>query len=424
MRLSNKIRIVILALWILFIPVLSFAQIHVELTPGVSLNETYDDNIYLDQINETSDFITTFSPNILLDFLSQNSQFSLQYSPTFVWYDKEDQNDTIRHSASFSFSQELSQNLRFDLSNSYDRSEDPLDETDVGVIDRDTRNIYWRNSGRSSLRYIFGPENEFSLGYGMSILENEDIALDDNKTQDYFSRVIFWINPQNGMELNYRYIEAAFYRDDNSTPGDNYTGQSSSARYSHRFTTHTTGSIYYGFTSRRFDGNTEDYNVHDASIGFDHAFTQDLSASLDGGYFWQVNAQSNDVTGYTYNGSLVNQFEHGQFSIGGSGGWGEFYQETDRRGFARYWSLNTNIDYQIIEPLNFYVGASYRHNRDAGNRDWEHRVGNCGFRWTFFRWYSLSLDYSNHKAVDDIPTAGYEDNRVMLTISMGRLFRW
>jgi hypothetical protein len=229
---------------------------------------------------------------------------------------------------------------------------------------------------------------------------------------------------KNGIDLYYEYLNTTFSRDDGSLPSDDFYGHATNMTYNHRFTEYTTGSIYYGFTSRRFDGNTEDYDIHNGSLGLDHAFTRDVSINLAGGYFIQKNMKSEDLTGYTYSGTLSEQSERGSFTLGGSAGWREAYQDVERRGFIRYWSLNIGTEYAAVESLNVYANGSYTHNRDSVNREWETWEGNCGLRWVFARWFSLSLDYAHREVMDDIDTAEYEDNRIMLIISASRLFRW
>jgi hypothetical protein len=402
----------------------AFAKYHFDFTPSISVSEVYDDNIYLNSTNEKSDYITTVTPGFSLNVLSENNHLELSYAPGFVWYDKEDQNDTVRHSATLNFGQDLTQHLKFDLTDRYIKSEDPLEDTEDIEGIRNTRNTYQRNTALISLRYLFGPENSLTVDYRHSILENKDKALDDGITQVPSAKMIYWFNVKNGIELNYGFTKADFWRDDNSIAGDDYDGNSAGITYIYRFTPHTRGSIGYDFESRDFDGFSEDYDVHTGSIGLDHEFSPDLSLVVEGGYFIQKNDRSDDENGYTYNASLVKRFERGSVTVGGRGGWDENYLDAERRGFSRYWSVNTNADYQILEALNGYVGGSYRTDKEANNEKRETWRGNCGIRWDFLRWFSLSLDYSHAERDGDENTNGYQDNRVMLILNASKLYRW
>ncbi|MDY6878777.1 MAG: outer membrane beta-barrel protein [Thermodesulfobacteriota bacterium] len=400
------------------------AQYHFELTPAISVSEEYDDNLYLESDNEVSDYITSVSPGITLSVLSQNTLLDLAYSPTFVWYEDEDENDTVRHSATLTFSQHLSEHVTFDLSDTYLKSEDPLEDTEEVEGVRTTRNTYERNSGSASLTLLFGPENALTGGYRHTLLENEDITLDDGTTQNPFGSLSYWFNVKNGIELSYDYTKAEFTRDDASLPGDDYTGHGAGIRYIHRFRPHTRGSVGYDYTTRDFDGLEEDYAVHEGSIGYEHDFSPDFSISLGVGYFVQKNDYSEDENGATLDASLSKRFERGSITINGSSGWDEAYLEAERRGFTRYWSGEARLEYQILGPLAGYLGGSYRWDEDEIDREWDTVRGNCGLTLSFLRWFSTSIDYEYAERDDDVDTDDYELNRVTLMFTATKLFRW
>jgi len=403
---------------------ISLADYSFELVPRISVSQVYDDNIYLDNINEKSDYLTTVSPGINLTISSLNNSLSLDYAPTWVRYNKYDENDTVRQAGTLGFWQNMAEHLRFDLTDTYLKSEEPLEETEDVEGVRTTRNTYQRNTGSASLRYQFGPEDTIAFGYRHNLLENEDPTLDDGTIQNPFCSISYWFNVENGLELNYEFTDAIFWRDDDSLAQDDYQGHAAGLRYIYRFTPHSRGSIGYDFTNRSFEGFTEDYEVHEGTVGLEHVFSPDLSLSIGGGYFIQQNEISNDVTGYSYDASLAKRFERGSFTIGGQGGWDEAYLEAERRGFIRFWSANTRLDYQIMEPLSVYGGVSYRQDSDQDNRESRTWRGNCGLRWAFLRWFSLSLDYSYAERDDDVDTGDYRVNRVMLILTGSKQYRW
>ena len=415
----RKIWIPFLVYLFLF-PMTSLAEYTFELIPRFSVSQIYEDNIYLDNTNEKSDNLTTVSPGINMTISSLNRTLSIDYAPTWVWYDKYDQNDTVRHSGTLTLAQELTEHLRFDLTDTYLKSEEPLEETEEVEGVRTTRNTYQRNTGRASVSYQFGPENALTLGYEHSLLENEDVTLDDGTTQNLFTTLTHWFNVKNGLELNSQFTRADFSRDDAFIAGDDYRGHATGIRYIHRFTPYTRGSTRYNLTTRNFEGDTEDYKVHEGALGFEHSFSPDLSLSLEGGVFTPKNERSEDETGYSYDASLVKGFKRGSFTIGGRGGWDEAYLEAERRGFTKYWSANTRLEYQLMERLDSYAGGSFRRDRNTENREWETWRGNCGLRLEFLRWFSLSLDYSYAQRDDDVDTEDYRGNTVMLTLTASK----
>lgn len=446
-------------IWIFFLvslfPMISQAEYSFELIPRISVSEVYDDNIYLQSANEKSDYITTVSPGLSFTMSSLNNSLHLDYSPSWVWYDDEDQNDTVRHSGTLTFGQNLSEHLRFDLTDSYLKSEEPVEETEGVEIVRHSRRTYQRNNGQASLRYLFGPENALSIGYGQSLLKNEDVAVDGGRTQNPFATVTYWFNVKNGMELNYGFTKGEFWREDEPEAVDDHTGHSAGISYIYRFTPRTSGSVGYAFTNRHFERRTGDYKVHDGFIGFDHDFSPYLALNIEGGYFIQDYEEATGQSGLNYDASLVKSFEKGRFTIGGSGGWDEAYLDVERRGFSRYWSSVTSLEYQIMERLSSYAGGSYRWDKDeernewrtwqgswglqwafgrsfslsmgysrSESNEWETWRGSCGLRWEFLRWFSLALDYSYAERDDDVDTGDYKANRLMLNITANKPFRW
>ena len=234
----------------------------------------------------------------------------------------------------------------------------------------------------------------------------------------------YWFNVKNSIELSYDFTDAAFSRDNNLTPGDDYNGNSAGIKYTYFFRPHRWGSMSYNFTNRNFDGLTEDYAVHEGALGFGYSITRDMSFILGGGIFNQVNEESDDELGYNYNVSLINNFKKGSFRIAGREGWDESYLDAERRGFIRFWSADTRLDYLLLKNLRVHADASFRQNKDADDRKWQTLRGNCGLNLDFFRWFSLSLDYKYAQRDDDVDMEDFTDNRIMLSLTAKRLYRW
>jgi hypothetical protein len=404
------------------VPSLSFAR--TEFTPAISVSELYDDNIDLTQTNKISDWITTISPSLNLTFASEKNNFQLRYAPSIVRYKKTDNNNTIGQSGTLTLGEELTDRLRVDLNDTLLRSEDPIEQTEGVFGARRTRNPYLRNNGGASFTYLFGPEDTFKLGYNHSFLKNEDVNLNDNTYATPFMGLTYWFNVSNGIELNYQYNIADFSRDDNIVPSDAYTGNAVGLKYSYRFSQHTTATLGYNLNTRLFEGATENYDIHEGKIGLTHSFKNDTSLSLSGGYFQLKNEHSPDDNGFSYNASFTKNFNRGNFTIGGNGGWREGYQEAVRTGLIKYWGMNSQFSYQILERLENHASIFYIQNKEeATERKYKTYGGSYGWRWSFLRWFSLSVDYTRSDRRDDIDAFSYVDNRVMMSLTANRLFR-
>ncbi|MFP3927928.1 MAG: outer membrane beta-barrel protein [Desulfobacteraceae bacterium] len=406
------------------------SEVRYEVTPSISVSEEYDDNIYLDAENEQSDYMTNVTPSVKLDMVSERGNLAFKYAPTFVRYHKRSENNTVRHNASLEFNRALSERLDFSFTDTFLRSEDPLSELEMvdeveGV--RRTREPYYRNNARGGFTYRYGPSNTVTAGYGHSWLDNKDQSVDDSTVHTPFANLTHWFDIQNGMDLSYTYTKADFESDEpGRLPGDDYTGHSMGGGYTRRFTEHTSLRVGYSFTTRDFDGETSDYVVHEPSATLSHAFSEFTSGSLTVGYFFQDRDRGQDSSGPSFSGSITRRIERGSVSFSARGGWDEAYQEAERTGFSKYWGVNGDLSYALRERLTATAGASYRHDtqEEPGDRSWDTWRANCGLNWSFMRWFSLSLTYTHTERDHDIPTEDYKDNRVMLSISGSRLFRW
>ena len=92
----SKLLFFIVTYFFLF-PMLCFAGYRYEIKPRISVQQVYDDNIYLDSADEESDYLIFVSPGINMTISSQNNSLSLDYSPVWVWYHTNDENNTVRH---------------------------------------------------------------------------------------------------------------------------------------------------------------------------------------------------------------------------------------------------------------------------------------------------------------------------------------
>jgi uncharacterized protein (PEP-CTERM system associated) len=149
-----------------------------------------------------------------------------------------------------------------------------------------------------------------------------------------------------------------------------------------------------------------------------------VSASL--GYFIRVNEITDNQDGPTYTASLTRNFERGNITVGGSGGWS--YENLQQgvgltSGFSQYYGGYVNGRYEILERVNIYAGISYRHDKYTLDSA-DYWRGNCGVRWDFLRYFFVALDYSYVDRSEDLGLNEYTDNRVMLSIGASKLFQW
>ena len=450
-KLSQLLFFIFPLILLLFPLSIALAQLEIDFLPSISITQEYNDNIYLndnntylDTINKTSDYISIASPRGVLILSSQTSSMEMMYSPSFVNYASEDINNTTRHLASLTFMKQISQYWSINCSERYIKSEESVEDIDDINDFRSGRDSYQRNNGMASLSYLFGSENELSIGYQYSWVDNnynnrsdfsssssivDTERVDNATTQRPFFNIDYWFDLTNGLELDYEFVKAIFWGEE-AYPGNpaNFTGHSLGIAYKHRFRQDSLAFIRSAFTERNFVKNhgitypqDDDHIIYELTTGLDISFLQYYSLAFDIGFFTQVNDLRHNESGIIYSLSLIKNIEHGRITVNGAGGWDELYLQGGPPGFSNYWSLFTRVDYQLLEPLTGYMRASFRHDKDGSYREWDSIEEGAGLKWNFSDNFSFSLDYSyaERDGFDD-----FQVNRVMLIMSADSLYRW
>jgi len=405
----------------------AYAQTRIEVTPMVTVSETYDDNINLTKTNKVSDYITVVTPGVAMSLVRENTNLQVTYAPSFTRYaDNDDLNNTAQ-SAGLAFGQDLVQGLRFNLTDTYLQSNDPLQDPQNLQGLRQTRNKYRTNITNASLGYIFGAENRVNIGYTYNYYRNDEITLDDSTVQNPYANLTYWFDVRNGTEVTYGYTDAQFTRDDNLLAASDYTSNAAGIRYLRRFTPHSTAYVGYNYSTFDYERILpQDFNVHNGLVGLDYSFSPEYTVSSSLGYFIRVNEITDNQDGPTYTASLIRRFDRGSVTVGGNGGWS--YENLQQgvgltSGFSQYYGGYVSGTYEILERVNLYAGLSYRHDKYTLDSA-DYFRGNCGVRWDFLRYFYVALDYSYIDRSEDLGLNEYTDNRIMLTFGASKLYQW
>jgi hypothetical protein len=265
---------------------------------------------------------------------------------------------------------------------------------------------------------VFGAENRLDVGYRRNDRESTDVTLNDVRVHAPFMGLTYWFDVRNGIRLDYT------YRDINYSIDDDFTSHEPGVQYLRRFSPQSIGFLAYKYTTRDFDGRTEDFVVHDASAGLDHAFTPEYSIRARAGYFMRVNDISDNSYGPSYSLFVTRAFARGSITIGGDGGWEEAYLRRGTTRFRKYYGGSARANFRILERVTLFAGASYRWSRDDRDIELKNFRGDCGVRWSFMRYASLSLEYRYADRNSDIEPDSYTSNRVMLLLNVSKPYKW
>lgn len=412
--------------------------------PRVSATEEYTSNVFLSEDDEEDDFITIVSAGFTAALLGKSSGLEISYDPAYSKYYDFDENDTWRHAAELRGWSDLTRRTRFEISNSFLRTEDPLAEEDILALRdadvvqegdttiRQNRRTYYRNTARTRLSYQFGQDDSVYAGFEYGLLRNNDSQEEDN---DHYSPSVglnYWFVPRFGFESNATYTKANFDQDsdfigDGTDDFDNYAGMIRFiGRTGERFSVFAQHDQIY----RDFDGDDNDYMVYAPSAGFTYAVERGLNLRLGAGYFYVDVDNDDDEQGVFGNGQIDKTWtsRRGSLTLAALTGLDQNNFGAENVGLERFAALQSSANYELARTVTWDVNGSYRYSDVVGDADQgaEDNTGEkvhrfrAGSGLTFepLKWMAIRLAYNFNKINSENEADEYDEHRGFLNITL------
>ena len=407
----------------LLIPSIAFADYKIVLTPKISINGEYTDNVNLRSENEEDDYITTITPSLDLEVSKRNRGIIISYAPGYSRYDKNSTYNTWRHSVRLSGWTEISERTRLTIDDTFRRSEEPISEEDTTI--RRDRNIFFTNFANLNLAHQIGKSDSISIGYVYSMLENDDAAIQDNERHNPSISFSHMFTPLIGLDTNVAYTRGTF-----SGASDDFDQWNGSLQLSRVFAKYLRGFVRYAHTYMNFEGESEDYQIYDPSLGITYIIDEGTSISIGVGYFIQDRERSSNTVGFNIDSDIQKTWtlKRGTINLTGSSGYGESYFGAEILGFNTYYQGGCSLSYQLTRTLTGSLSGSYRLTdyKDLA-ADREDRTASAGAGLTYnppIRWLpiSIGLNYA-YRSIDSTQSENeYTDSRFLLDVSTSKTF--
>jgi len=387
----------------------------------LSLSEEYNDNLNLDSDNEEDDFITIITPGIQTSLGWQRTGFSAAYDLGYSIYNEHSENDSFRHHGEVGWWWNVFQHTRLTLGDSYVKSEDIADLPDSGT-ERASREGYYSNSARMNLVHRFGENRNVSAGYVYGISNYEDEENDDNISHDAFIDSTYFFNPHTGVETHLAYTKGLY---DIAQDFDEWVGTLRLMRNLSRGL-QINGSYSHTMMSYEDEGDDNNYQIYNPSVGIRYSFGEDGIMALNIGYFIQDIDSQNNEKGLTVDGNVGRswRFRQGTISLTGSSGYENSQLNSENLGFNVYYGAESRFEYQFSRTVSSSIFATYRHNDYVNSSpDDSDRVdklisSGCSLNLQIARWLSSSLDYNFRNLNSNSDENNYTENRVMIRINV------
>ena len=393
------------------------------ITPRVSAGVEYTDNVRLVPDNTESDYITTVTPGITLEVSGRPAGLTLDYAPSYVNYADGTYEDYWAHAVNLDGWWQSGRHTRFELTNAFLRTEDPISDDDLTV--RTTRNPYTRNTANISLEQQFGAENVATLGFEYSILENEDPTIDDSQEYVPSFELTYWMNVRWGLDLSAVYTRAEYDVPAPDVP-DDFDSLYGSLRLLHRFNRHITGFFGYAHTYLDYEYSDQDlllndYTIHDAFAGFEYDINDTTFLSVTAHYFVRDIEDGSDDDGTPIDLDFTKTFQRGSVALNAGGGYNYTTVSAENLGYYVYYGGGLTADYQFTrlitgDLLGLYEWRDYR-DVPGGREDNVFRAGG-GLSFELLRWLTMRAGYL-YRVVDSTDEVNnYRENRVSLLFTI------
>jgi hypothetical protein len=390
----------------------------------LSASEQYDNNIFLEKDYKKSDWLTVVGPGFTLKVLTEKTPINLDYDLGYTYYARDKADDELRHRLSLSGFRgvPITDRLTVDLNESLYISDDPIEEEQGVTSVRRDRRRYYRNTADGRINYLFGAEDSLYLGFYHGLLQNNDSTIQDSQRYGPRAGISYWFNIRNGITLDSSYERNDFEK----TSEDNFEEYIGNATFIHRFNPNTNVSLGYKIDSLDYKEEfqatqltNEDYIVHSGSLGLNHQFTRNASVSLSGGYWLQDRDVSDNRDGFIGELSFTQMLENLSFTLSGSGGYRQQFNEAENLGFSKFYRASAALDWQLLENLTAKVSGFYQRDNYKEipiKREDDYYGGYASLTYLLLPGLSASLSYDCRRRDSNISSEEFTDNRVTFSL--------
>ncbi len=395
--------------------------------PYISLEEEYNDNLFLAPTNKIDDYITTVRPGIKYLNMGKQAGVDLDYSLGAVFYKDNSDLDYISHNASLDAKYLTSAHVNFYLKESFIRSDNPQEreyftttEENKYMLATDVqRATYWRNVVAPTIEYQFGPENRLGVNYRNNLYRTESVIAQDSQEDFINPFFLYWFDRRNGISLQYGFT----YGDFETNP--DLTGHMANGRYIYLFSPKTSAFMEYTYSKRTFDSSEPSesqfgtgYDIHEPGVGMAFAISPTLTASVQVGYFWAKPNRGSGDDGPSYKAELANRDPRTTYILSLQGGYREDYFTSENLGFARYHRATGSLKHMLDKRFSIgCLGSVERAEYDTDDRrDTTWGIGGNA-SYMPLKWLTFSLELTHKDRQSNIDLNDYTENRAMLTIT-------
>lgn len=396
--------------------------------PRISVRGEYTDNLFLTEKEnlKEEDVITTITPGFTAEILGKKNGANISYDAAYAMYDEWDIFDGWRHKVNFKGWSQVGKKTRLNIRDNFIYTEDPIKDENLAEertedpnlpIDytvRKTREIYYRNFVDIGLNHQFGEYHSFRVAYSHYFRGDDDPTIEEKQYHNPSAGLTYWFGPKWGFEVNGDYTRGQF---EFSEDVDLSRGNVSLLK---RFGKNFIGYIRYTHVVVNYEGEENDDTTYNPSIGFKYDIKKDISVLLDAGYFHNDFKLRKDEDAFNGSLRLIKEYERGKINLSALGGYDYSFFGSESLGFNLFYEGAASGTYQLAKYINGNIYGAYRHSEytDQADREDKRATFGAGLTWQALEWMAIGLDYRYRSLDSTIETNEYDENRVLLNITL------
>ncbi len=412
------------------------------ITPDIMVRGEYDSNIYLTKDNEKSDFIITTAPGVTFLLAERNIGIELAYHLNLIRFLDETTNDNIGHQGNLSAWYRLSRFIRFGVTDSYTRSNDPRDQySDTEIRYSQGRSEYSRNTVNPTMEFNFSQKGTLTLGYQNIYYTDSSGQAQDSRENQYRADVAYQFNAQNALTFFADYFDASFSNGGgtNGTNGTNgavssntpnFTGYDAGSQYTYNFTKHTSSFLSAQYTKYNFDQNSQDsqdsqngqnadYSLVTTLVGANHQFTRDISANFSVGYYWRTVDQGGTNGGLEINAGASKTGRRYKASLAYRRTAQSSYFDRQNVGFETVNQITGTLNYNLTSKaiLTFRGDYMWEDLKEQGGTKRDSIDLTADITYPILPWLAASAGYAYLDRTSDLATDEFTDHRIFVILT-------
>lgn len=370
--------------------------------PGLTVQELYDDNIYLGNGTNTttelkeSDLITHLMPAVGLRYtFPERGTLALAYDGDFAYYRDNNENDWRTHKGILGLDYRAPGGIILGINNIYTDAEDPYGNLEQYRIGLKTER--WNNDLRTKVGYDFGNRSQAFVYYNYY---KQDYDLARDYTQDYTGNEL-------GLGYQMRVLPKTW----------------GFARFHLGERDYFTHPVATGVTN----ANDSDFTWRRLNFGLTWDTGAKLSGELNLGYQWKDYDNRTDVKGNAYEDkntwiaatsvthaatpttALALRITRALRQIGSDTN--EYFEDT---------GIGLSLQQKILTKYTLTAGVAYSvndYNMPLNNaREDDNYKANVGIDYQIRDWLSAGAGYKYKRKESNYPENDYTDNQFLISI--------